>query len=135
MDNVKLYKKFATIFWWTLTILPLIVAVIYFIGYHLTFNSGIATASELVSYHSNSIGNFEFYLIDVLGNFSDFTMSSLISTFEGLFNILGVSGYIDLAILFAYMLSVQIYHLLFDCLVFFINMIHDFLDINKSRLF
>lgn len=135
MDNVKWYKKFSTIFWWSFTILPLIVALIYFIGYHLTFNSGISDATELASYHSNSVGNFFGILQNTLNDFDLFTMSALKTTFSGMFDILGVTNYSVIGILFGYMLSVQIYHLMFDFLVFFINMIHDFLDINKSRLF
>lgn len=135
MDNVKWYKKFATIFWWSFTILPLIVALIYFIGYHLTFNSGIAQASELASYHNNSVGNFYDILGSTFGDFESYCIDSLTSMFQGLFNILGVQNYYELAFFFSWMLSVQMYHLLFDFLVFFINMIHDFLDINKSRLF
>ena len=46
MDNKKWYKKFATIFWWAFTIMPLLVALIYFIGYHLTFTSRSNTTIE-----------------------------------------------------------------------------------------
>ena len=135
MDNKKWYKKFATIFWWSFTILPLLVALIYFIGYHLTFNSGIATATELVSYHSNSVGQFFGILENTLNDFDLFTITVLKNTFTGMFNILGVTNYNLLGVFFGYMLSVALYHLMFDFLIFFINMIHSFLDINKERLF
>lgn len=135
MDNVKWYKKFATIFWWSLTILPLIVALIYFIGYHLTFNSGIAQASELASYHVNSYGLFGYSFDSSLSYFNGFAITSLSDTFIDLFDLLDVNESAMFGYFFGYMLSIQIYHLLFDFLVFFVHMIHDFLDINKSRLF
>ena len=128
MDNKKWYKKFATIFWWVITILPVIVALIQFCGYHLTFNSGINQAQELAGYHDLLSGNFMTILNTNLNNFDNFTMSGLKTTFSGLFNILGVGNYTDLGILFGYMLSVQVYHLLFDLLVFFIHLLHNYMD-------
>lgn len=128
MDNKKWYKKFATIFWWSFTILPLVITIIYFIGYHLTFNSGIDTAQELANYHNNSYGSFMVYFSDILTQFDNFTMVGLKNAFNGLFDILGVSSYSVLGVFFAYMLSVQVYHLLFDMLVFFIHLIHNFMD-------
>lgn len=128
MDNKKWYKKFATIFWWIITILPLVVALIQFGGYHMTFNSGISTAQELANYHDMTSGNFYQILNGTLTNFDNITMLGLKQTFSGLFNILGVSSYNELGILFGYMLSVQMYHLLFDMLVFFIHLIHNYTD-------
>ena len=128
MDNKKWYKKFATIFWWVITILPLIVALIQFGGYHMTFNSGISTAQELANYHDLASGNFYQILNGTLTNFDNITMLGLKQTFSGLFNVLGVSNYNDLGILFGYMLSIQMYHLLFDMLVFFIHLIHSYTD-------
>lgn len=133
MDNKKWYKKFATIFWWAFTILPLLVALIYFTGYHLTFNSGIATAQNLADYHSLSNGNFFDYLLIVLNDFENITISSLSDMFKGMFNILGVSDNVSIGIFFGYMLSVQVYHLLFDCIVFFIHLIHQFMDYFESK--
>ena len=135
MDNKKWYKKFATIFWWAFTIMPLLVALIYFIGYHLTFNSGIATASELNSYHSMNGSSFYDYLLLVLNQFDLFTMSSLKNTFTGLFDILGITNYESMGILFGYMLSIQMYHLLFDMLVFFIHLIHNFMDSFNDKMY
>ena len=132
MDNKKWYKKIATIFWWVLTILPVLIALIYFIGYHLTFNSGITEATELASYQSNSIGNYYTYLSNILQNdFNKFTIPSLANTFANLFNLLGITGRGPLGILFGYMLSIQLYHLLFDCLVFFIHLLHSFTDTER----
>ena len=131
MDNKKWYKKIATIFWWILTALPIIVALIYFIGYHLTFNSGITTASELADYHINSYGTFEQALTTSLNYFGHITISYLEDMFSNLFDILNVSYNTLIGTLFGFMLSVQLYHLLFDCLVFFIHLIHSYTDCER----
>lgn len=132
MDNKKWYKKIATIFWWVLTILPVLVALIYFIGYHLTFNSGINQATELAEYQTMVNGNFGTYLTNLLQNeFNILSINSLNTMFSNLFNIIGVSDNTTLGILFGYMLSIQLYHLLFDCLVFFIHLIHSFTDTER----
>ena len=131
MDNKKWYKKIATIFWWTLTFLPLLIALIYFIGYHLTFNSGIATATELASYHENIIGTFETAFINSNTFFSTLTISYLETMFTNLFDILGVTENQIMGAFFGYMLSVQMYHLLFDCLVFFIHLLHSYTDCER----
>ena len=131
MDNKKWYKKIATIFWWIMTILPVIIALIQFAGYHMTFNSGINQAQELADYHDLNSGNFYNILIATLGNFDNLTMNGIKTTFSGLFNLLSVSNYNDLGILFGYMLSIQMYHLLFDVLVFFIHMIHSYTDTER----
>ena len=131
MDNRKWYKKIATIFWWVLTFLPLLVALIYFIGYHLTFNSGIATATELASYQANSYGNFGNILEANIDIFTDFGINYLTTMFDTLFTIIGVNSTSMLATLFGWMLSIQVYHLLFDSLVFFIHLLHSYLDCER----
>lgn len=135
MDNRKMYKKIATLFWWILTALPLIVALLYFIGYHFAFNNGMATAVELASYHDDGFGNFYNFLDVNEGIVYDFGMSNLTDMFQNLFRILGVADYVILGSLFGYMLSIQVYHLLFDCLVFFIHLIHNFMDKFNNEMY
>lgn len=125
-------KNTDTIFWWVLTILPVLIALIYFIGYHLTFNSGINTAQELAEYQTMVDGNFGSYLTSLLQNeFNILSINSLNTMFSNLFNIIGVNDNTTLGILFGYMLSIQLYHLLFDCLVFFIHLLHSFTDTER----
>lgn len=128
MDNRKWYKKIATIFWWTLTALPLIVVIIYFIGYHLPFNNGMTTSQELINYQGNIEGNFMYYFSDTISIFEDYSISHLNNTLQSALSIIGVGSNSELGVLFGYMLSIQVYHLLFDCLVFFIHLIHNFMD-------
>lgn len=129
MDNKKWGSRFSTIFWWSLTILPLIIALIYFIGYHLTFNSGITTATDLIVYHKSSDGSFLYYLNNIFteqGNFTFNTWSIYYFRimFSSLFTNLGVTYGVTLARLFAWMTSVVFYHLLFDFIVWLPRWFH-----------
>ena len=132
MDNKKIYKQFGTLFWWTLTLLPLIVVLINFIGYHLTFNSGITSAQELSNYHYDTNGNFiyilEDYMLDNNFNFSAYSMGMFNAFWNDMFNLIGVRNYDYLNVLFGWMTSVQFYHLLFDFIVWLPRFFHSILD-------
>lgn len=133
MDNKKWYNRFATIFWWGLTILPLIIALIYFIGFHLTFNSGITSANELVSYHNSPSGEFGYYLDLVLLDGEYLTFDGLSLTFintmyDDLFQILHITFAGTLSLLFGWMTSVQFYHLIFDFIVWLPRWCHNILS-------
>lgn len=128
MDNKKWYKKFGTIFWWVLTILPILVALIYFIGYHLTFNSGITSASELASYHSMTSGDFWQILMNQDTWTYGFSIDYLCDTFVDLFQLSGVEQYESLGYLFGFMVSVQVYHLAFDLFAWLPKFFHKLLE-------
>lgn len=131
MDNKKWYKRFSTLFWWSFAILPLIVALIQFIGYHLTFNSGISTATDLSAYHDMANGQFAYILNNILTSFDFLTINFFKSSFSDLFNYLSITSYNYLSILISYMLSVSIYHLIFDVLVWLPNFFHRILEKSK----
>ena len=132
MDNKRWGKRFSTIFWWTLTILPLIVVLVQFIGYHLTFNSGITTAEELSSYHNDSTGDFIsiflWYLDDGDYVFGMFSLPFLQNVFIDLFHTLHINGENALGILFGWMASVQMYHLCFDFFAWLPRLFHSWMD-------
>ena len=132
MDNKKWYKCFGTLFWWLFTIMPLLVALIQFIGYHLTFNSGITSATDLANYHDLSSGNYFAILSDTLNNFDLINISFFKSTFSALFNTMGVTNYTTLGILLSFMVSVSIYHLAFDLFTWLPRFFHKLLD--KSNI-
>lgn len=136
MDNKKWYKKFMTIFWCSLTALPFILILIYFIGYHLTFNSGINTANELATYHSINYGTFDYVVNSVGSDFGSYVPLFMVNTFDGFFsNVFNINNHLNMANLFAWCLWVQVIHLLFDMLAFFIHLIHDFMDMEKYKLY
>ena len=132
MDNKKWYKRFGTLFWWAFTILPVIVALIQFTGYHLTFNSGISSATDLASYHNNSIGGFYNILANVLNDFDLINMSIFKTTFSNLFDLIGITNYSVFAILMSFMVSVQVYHLIFDLFAWLPMFFHKLLE--KSNI-
>lgn len=132
MDNKKWSKRFGTIFWWAFTILPLLIALIQFTGYHLTFNSGIASASDLANYHDLSSGSFYNILTDTLTELDFFNMSLFKTTFTNLFDIIGVNNYTSLSILLSFMVSIQIYHLIFDLFAWLPCFFHKMLE--KSNI-
>lgn len=129
MDNKRWYSRFGTIFWWCLAILPLIVALIQFIGFHLTFNSGITSATDLADYHDNSLGIFHnifsFYIEDF---FSSLVFPPIGLMFKNLFELFDINGSYYLWNLFGWMTSVAFYHVLFDFSVWIFNWIHALFD-------
>ena len=132
MDNKKWYKRFGTIFWWLLTILPILVALIQFIGYHLIFNSGISVASDLANYHDLASGNYFDILSNTLADFDLISIDLFDNTFSDLFNIIGIDNYITLGYLLSFMVSVQIYHLIFDLFAWLPMFFHKLLE--KSNI-
>ena len=88
-------------------------------------------AQELASYHTNNAGIFINCLESNLNSFETYSIGALNSMFANLFDIIGVQQNQTFGILFGYMLSVQMYHLLFDCLVFFIHLLHSYTDCER----
>lgn len=127
MDNKKWYKRFGTIFWWVFAILPLLIALIYFIGYHLTFNSGINSALELSNYHTMVSGDYLTYLDSICVGFESWTPTLLINAFSGLFGAFNVVSN-TLNIICAWFLFSQIIHLLIDIVVFVFHKMHCLLE-------
>lgn len=127
MDNKKWYKRFGTIFWWAFAILPLIITLIYFIGYHLTFNSGITSALELSSYHTNSSGSFLVYLDSVCLDMQSWCPGVLLTGFNGLFNAFNVTN-TTLSFLCAWFIFSNIIHLLIDICVYIFHKMHNILE-------
>lgn len=91
-------------------------------------NSGINTANELIAYQTDNAGVFINILDSNLNAFNDYSINALTTMFDNLFNILGMNKHAVFGALFGYMLSIQMYHLLFDLLVFFIHLIHSYAD-------
>ena len=127
MDNKKWYKRFGTIFWWIFAVLPLLIALIYFIGYHLTFNSGIATASELASYHSNASGNYLTYLSSVCVDMQSWCPTILVTGFNGLFDAFDIAS-TTLSFICAWFVFSNIIHLLIDICVYIFHKMHNIIE-------
>lgn len=128
MENKRMTKKLNSWFWFVLTILPIIflfISCIIVIVHYRQFdlNSGLG-----FEYINQVLGDFDFWH-NALSKFDDFTINSLYDMFYSLFDILGVRDNYDLlSIIFGYMLSIQVYHLIYDCLTFIFDWLHDFFE-------
>lgn len=71
MDSKKWYKRISTCVWWFVILLPVLIALIFFIAYH--FDIDINISSDLVSYHNDSSGDFINILNSILLQFKNFT--------------------------------------------------------------
>lgn len=130
MDNKKWYKRISTCFWFFLAILPFIVALIQFIGYHLTFNSGISSATDLADYHSIVSGSFDSILFRFLAVWKNYTISFIYDAFNGVFTQIGFSGNVlfNLSALFAWFVSVYFIEVIVDFVVWLPKLIHSFME-------
>jgi len=127
MDNKKWYKKFATIFWWTISILPILVIILVMIGAILNIKEQNLNTTDLTTYMNDTIYNNVFYS-NCFTLFENISISYLTTMFSNLANIIGVSHNTIIGIILGYMLSIAVYHLLFDLLVFFIHLIHEYCE-------
>lgn len=130
MDNKKWYKRISTCFWFFLAILPFVVAIIQFIGYHLTFNSGISSATDLADYHSIVTGSFDNILLSFLNNWKNYNISFIYDAFYGVFGQLGFSGN-NLMILsgcFGWFASVYFIEVIVDFVIWLPRLIHSFME-------
>lgn len=128
MDNKKWSKRFSTLFWWVLTILPWIYLLFTIIASIVNLHNDTTnlTMSDLVSYCNSTLSNF--LSINTFSIFTNLSIPSLSSAFNQLFNVLGISSYTFLGAIFAWMLSVQVYHLIFDVIAWFPNWCHEFIE-------
>lgn len=128
MDNRNWYKKFGTIFWWVLTILPLIVAIIYFVGYHLTFNSGINSSSDLTQYHEsfNSFASYfsNNYVIKLSAFIPSFILTPIDNLFVTIFDTTSNVSILTISCIFAWAVWVQLIHLFYDVVIWIPNFCH-----------
>lgn len=130
MDNKKWYKRISTLFWFLLAILPFVIPLIQFIGYHLTFNSGISNASDLTSYHDNSIGQFDTILLKFINNWQNFGIPYIRDTFSSLFRHIGFSGNVATILYgsFSWFVSVYFFELMVDFVVWLPRMVHSWMN-------
>lgn len=123
MDNKKWYNRFATIFWWSLAILPLLFIVVTLIGTVANFNTLGGTSATAITLSDT----FSTVLANAFTNISFFenlTIPALSDTFSGLANVLSIPNPTVFGIIFGYMLSVNVYHVIFDVLVWLPHKAH-----------
>lgn len=136
LDNKRWYKRISTCFWFLLASLPFIVALIQFIGYHLTFNSGITSASDLITYHNDISGSYDNILLKFVNNWRNFIFPFLTTLFDNLFSLLGLTGNV-LSIMsgcFSWFVCVYFIELLVDFIIWLPRWFHSILEKGFDKL-
>lgn len=130
MDNKKWYKRISTCFWFFLAILPFIVTLIQFIGFHLTFNSGISSGSDLADYHSIITGSYPNILSSFISYWNSFNISFIYNAFYSVFVQLGYTGnaLVIISGCFAWFTTVYFIEIIVDFVVWLPKLIHSFME-------
>ena len=133
MENKRLSNKLNSIFWFLLTAMPLWALLLGFIGViKLSSNNTILqqwTYDEI--YHI--IQSEEWFNENAIANFMNaVSISSIQNTFSSLFNVIGINVQYQWTIFFvdcfAYMLTIQLIHLIYDVLKFIIEWCHNLIE-------
>lgn len=124
MENKRMTKKLNSWFWWVLMALPLILLIITYIvaipQYAKNFDWNNSEWYEFIDYSLNSS-----YIFD--NAFNQFDNMSIIHIFNDVLDTLNV-GNNYLGYLLNWCASVYLYHLIFDCVVFIFDWLHDFFE-------
>lgn len=123
-DSKNFGKKVTTIMWWTLSVLPLIIGLVYFIEYQ--FCKSINNATDLSNYHINGVNSFGFYLNYFFDTYLDFIPSTLLNPIRNMLIIIGFNNALCNNII-CWVFAVQTLHLIFDILMWVFEFIHKLL--------
>lgn len=125
MDNKKWYKRSATLFWLCLSSLPLIVALIQFIGFNLIHTNSLSY-SDLENWYARN----DFFNIfnRVCFDFSNFTPSILRTSFTEIFQNFDSEIYIALGDFFGWFTWVFFIHIIVDIVIWLPKMFHSWID-------
>lgn len=125
MDNKRWYKKYATCFWFTLAILPFLVALIQYIGFYLVHTDNIQF-NDLTTWINQN--NFETILENVGSIFQNVTPRILSNSFTDLFKSFDSNIYNFLGIYFGWFAWTFFIHLMVDIIVWLPKIFHSWLD-------
>lgn len=123
MENKRMTRKLNSVFWWVLMALPIILLLLIYI-------CGIPQYAKNFDWSNNDWKDFVGYFnnVDIFDYAFDlFNSISVIQFFTDVFDTLNVNiNY--LGYLFNWCASVYLYHLIFDCVVFIFDWLHDFFE-------
>lgn len=128
-ENERLSNKLNSIFWFVLTTLPLIILLIVFIFVLPQNAKSYDFANNNISdFIGDSFDNSSFYE-NIFNQFNNFSIPYTYDTFESIFtNTFDISNSTPIVYLFGWMLSVQVYHLIYDVLKFIIGWCHHLIE-------
>lgn len=128
LDNKKWYKKYATIFWFSLAIMPFIVALIEFIGGFIIHWTEITQYNDILNFIRND-NDFYSIICGQATNFSNFTPSALTNSYDELFTYWGVlGGHRYLSYLFGWFTFTYMIHIVADILIWLPKLFHSWLE-------
>ena len=126
MENKRLSNKLNSVFWFVLTTLPIIFLLFSIIMAISSYNRANLTYSDM--FNINTFLSDTDFWNNSLTIFEDLSISSLQDTFDSLFQFFELGEYHLFSIIFAYMLSIQVYHLIYDVLKFIIGWCHHLIE-------
>lgn len=123
MDNKKTYKKFGTIFWWSLTILPIILALLYFLAVQFNITESI---SDVGNYHQTNFNAFDYAIKHSLVR--EYTPQWLITSCRNVVGQFNINLTFEFSDILAWAIWVQMIHFLYDVLTYVFKLIHEMLE-------
>lgn len=125
MENKRLTRKLNSFFWWFLMALPLILLVICYVfaipQYAKNFDWSGGSWSDFIYNILNDSSIYE----SALNFFDD---CSIIHLFDNVLDNFNVREYYFLGYLLNWCLTIYFIHLIFDCVVFIFDWLHDFFE-------
>lgn len=127
-ENERLSNKLNSIFWFVLTTLPIIMLlIVYLCGIPQYAKNYDWLNREWLGFITNSIGDIDFE--GVFNEFDNMSIFFIRDTFDRVFeNTFNITSHTAVAYLFGWMLSVQVYHLIYDVLKFIIGWCHHLIE-------
>lgn len=125
MENKRMTRKLNSWFWWVLMSLPLILLIIIYIvaipQYAKNFEWTGVVWSDFIYEILNDSSIYE-------SAFEMFDNASIIHLFNNVLIQLGINEPYFIGYLLNWCASVYLYHLIFDCVVFIFDWLHDFFE-------
>ena len=129
MDSKRVYKKISTIFWFTLAIMPLIIALVAYIGQY--FGGVPDSLNEPIETYYN---DFSYYWLKGVAFGRNFTPSFINDMFESLQDLIDDALDYDFMTFCAWFVWVYFLELMVDFIVWFPRWMHDILDKGVGKI-
>lgn len=134
MESKQLTRKLNTIFWWTLSVLPLLIILVYFIMGIVNLNTqGTSLSGTDLQTYFNATNLTDLINSNLLWRFNLYIPSWLSTPIDSLFTTFGVNETELYILVFGWFIMVEMVHLLIDVLLFVIRWVHDLLERGGKR--
>ena len=129
LDNKKWYKKYATIFWFSLAIMPILITLIQTIGSYIIHWGDSVSYTDINSFLSTN--GFWLFLEDNATRFGNFTPTTLKDAYSGLFNSWGgitQDSQLILGYIFGWFTFTYLIHIIVDVMIWLPKLFHSWLE-------